>query len=126
MFEKYRYIWRASTSAAPPTPPCEFVAPMTISNNLSSQRRVIVTMTRVTGRSNGHVIFRKICHSDAPSTRAASKQSFGTVVRPAVNTIQLKPVHYHTDPKINPSRKLLRDVSQSTSSDTIHSPPNKA
>ncbi len=61
----------------------------------------ITLMTRVTnttvstGASSGTVIRRKICHSLAPSIRAASRASRGRVASPAPIRTMAKPVQIH-------------------------------
>ncbi|MGX1245378.1 hypothetical protein RKD46_006482 [Streptomyces pseudovenezuelae] len=48
-----------------------------------------------TGASSGTVIRRKICHSFAPSIRAASRASRGSVASPAPISTIANPVQIH-------------------------------
>lgn len=55
---------------------------------------ISVTMTTAsTGASSGTVIRRKTCHSVAPSTRAASMSSRGTLASPAAISTIANPAH---------------------------------
>lgn len=60
---------------------------------------LIIRVTRTTastGASSGTVTLRKTCHSFAPSTRAASSSSRGTLASPAAISTIAKPAHIHT------------------------------
>ena len=54
------------------------------------------TATKMTGRSRGSVMSRKVCHEEAPSTRAACRGSSGTAARPASTRRATKAVVFQT------------------------------
>ena len=52
---------------------------------------MVMNTTPISGASSGTVTRRKVCHSLAPSTRAASSVSRGMAARPAAITTIAKP-----------------------------------
>src|SRR5687768_11550545 len=57
---------------------------------------IVVATTAIVGLSRGIVIEAKICHSEAPSTRAASITSGEMPLRPAERMTVQKPVQIQT------------------------------
>src|SRR5215510_14137047 len=93
-FERSRYSRKMNedtVSVAPPGPPD--VTLMTMSASLSWKMMRNTTAVTLTGSMSGKVICQKLCHLLAPSTLAASDNSFGRACRPANSMIMMKGIH---------------------------------
>jgi hypothetical protein len=67
----------------------------TMSKILSTLMTRVTKTTPRTGASSGSVTWRNVCHSFAPSTRAASSTSRGSAASPAAMMTTAKPAHIH-------------------------------
>ena len=63
----------------------------TMSNTFRTLMIIVMKTTLSTGASSGTVTRRNVCHSVAPSVRAASSTSRGIAARPAPITTIAKP-----------------------------------
>jgi hypothetical protein len=56
--------------------------------------------TSTVGSSSGQMIWRKICHCEAPSTRAASTGSRGIAAKPSSSSTMVMPTPCQTNVKM--------------------------